>query len=75
MPIEPALHASAGRMPKRAGTERAEARMAEASVRRDGMGNPEPGLQPLRVEPRLRAKHEPVGGRQERAGGGLQGIG
>jgi hypothetical protein len=42
MPIEPALLASAGRMPKRASMERPEGRMPAGSVRRDGMGNPEP---------------------------------
>jgi hypothetical protein len=42
MPIEPALLASAGRMPERASTERAKPRMGAASVRRDGMGDPEP---------------------------------
>jgi hypothetical protein len=42
MPIEPALLASAGRMPERASMERPEGRMPKGSVRRDGMGNPEP---------------------------------
>ena len=40
--LEPALIASAGRMPKRASMERPEATRAEGSVRATGTGRPEP---------------------------------
>ena len=43
MPIEPALLAERSKdCEAKASTERAEGRMPVASVRRDGMGSPEP---------------------------------